>query len=303
MRIPPFAALRAFEAVSRHKSVRKAAEELGVDHTVVSRHLRALQAVMDVQLVLTSRQGVALTAAGNDYAAVLTPAFAEIAAATTRLMREGRSANLTIWCLPGFAMRWLTPRLPDFHRRHPGVEISLRPSEVRPDLANFEADGEIHYGEPKEAGLRHAVLARPRVFPVASPSWLVAHPAATRVAGLPAMPLIHEESHRQWLDWFAAAGVPLPERLRGPRLWHAHLAVEAAKLGQGVALANELIAATEIAAGELTEIGATNVVLNPYVFVTRRDRWNEPAISRFRRWLLRQFSQDAAPVRPVAAGA
>ncbi|NYZ14363.1 LysR family transcriptional regulator [Azospirillum sp. RWY-5-1] len=86
MKLPPFASLRAFEAVARHRSVRRAAEELGLDHTVVSRHLKTLQAFVDVPRLQTSRQGVTLPPGGADY-------------------QEKRSTSLTVWCMPGFALR------------------------------------------------------------------------------------------------------------------------------------------------------------------------------------------------------
>ncbi len=288
-RIPPFPALRAFEAVGRHRSVRKAAEELGIDHTVVSRHLRSLQTLLDVQLVRTSRQGVALTTAGAEYAAVLSRILADLTMATARVDCSRRSANLSIWSIPGFALRWLTPRLPDFTALYPAIEISVRPHDSMADLAGFEADAQIIYGEVTAPALRSAVILRPRVFPVASPYWATAHASARGPADLVAMPLIHEESHAQWRAWFAAIGIDAPDPLRGPRLWHANLALEAAKLGQGVALGNELLCAGELAAGELTEIGSSNVALHPYRFVTRRDRWNEPALARLRNWILAQM--------------
>lgn len=298
MRLPPFAALRAFEAVARCGSIRRAADDLAVDHTVVSRHVRQLQDWLGTPLVRTSRKGAALTPAGADYAAVLSRALSDIAGATARLGRDRAADTLVLWCLPGFALRWLTPRLPGFSRAWPGIDIVVRPSDRRPDLTALEADCEIHYGEIEEAGSRQAVLATPRVFPVASPFWLSQRPEFAAPAALPKAPLIHEESDDQWRIWFAKAGVAaqFPEGaggFKGPRLWHAHLAIEAAKLGQGVALANELLVSRELAEGELVEIGQTRVTLQPYVLVARGERWSEPALTRFRRWLVAEMKADA----------
>jgi LysR family glycine cleavage system transcriptional activator len=289
MKLPPLLALRAFEAVARHRSVRKAADELAVHHTVVSRHVHALQAALDVVLVQTSRQGVTLTQAGIDYAATLTPAFSAIAGATARLETGKRSRNLAIWSIPGFALRWLTPRLPQFRKLWPAIDIELRPTDSPPDLSTFEADAEIRYGDCRSNGVHTMVLARPRVFPVVSPAWLAEHPKVKTPADLLGQKLIHEESYEQWGRWLAQAGVSAPDSLSGPKLWHAHLAIEAAKLGQGVAIANELIVGNEIAAGDLVEIGTTNIVLEPYVLIARNDRWNEPALTKFRSWLIDQL--------------
>src|SRR5262245_25132298 len=134
MKLPPLLALRAFEAVARHGSVRKAAEELCVDHTVVSRHIRTLQVVLDIPLLRTSRRGVTLTEAGVEYAATLTHAFSRISTATAKVRRRRRAGVLAIWSVPGFALHWLTPRLPEFQALCPGIELTLRPTDQPPDF-------------------------------------------------------------------------------------------------------------------------------------------------------------------------
>lgn len=288
MFLPSLAALRAFEAVARHKSLRKAAKELGIDHTVISRHVHGLQESLDVPLLYTSRQGVVLTEAGMEYAATLTAALGQITQATVKLQHLKQMRSLTIASLPGFALRWLTPRLPDFQRHNPTIDIAVRPSEERANLTGLNVDAEILYGTPTEPDLRFAHIATPRVFPVASPQWRAAHPDVTEPQHLGGASLLHEDSHDQWRRWFHTIGVPVPEPLKGPRLWHAHMALEAAKHGQGVALGNELICSEDIANGALVEIGTTRVALEPYVFIARRDRWDEPPLVRFRNWLIAQ---------------
>ncbi len=286
MKLPPLVALRAFEAVSRHKSIRQAAAELNVEPSAVSRHLRTLQGVLDVKLVNASRRGITLTDEGLQYAAEIGPAFAAIAYATTRLAPEQGTRNLVIWSVPGFALHWLTPRLPTFRERHPKIDVLIRPTEAHPDLITNEADIEIAYGAVRSKLSRSINLAKPRVYPVASSAWVKSARNPTDPAALLSLTLIHEESHEQWHDWFAACGVEVKRRLSGPRLWHSHLALEAAKRGQGIALANDLLVAEDIANGSLVEVGKTHVVLAPYTFLARKDRWNEPAVARFRTWLL-----------------
>jgi LysR family transcriptional regulator, glycine cleavage system transcriptional activator len=295
MKLPGLKSLQAFNAVGRHLSIRRAAEELGIDHSVVSRHLRALQDELGLRLVETTRHGVALTPAGRDYHAVICAAFDQMVAATAQLAREAGHLRLAVWSIPGFALRWLTPRLDDFRRHSPRIELVVRSTDVHPDLLAFEADIEIAYGRRRAArGLRSLELIRPRVFPVASPAWVATHARVRAPADLLGVPLIHEESIDQWKAWLEAAGVAAPDRLSGPRLWHAHLAIEAASRGQGVALANELIAGEAVDSGELVEVTQSAITLEPYVFAARSDRWREPHIARFRRWLLARLQRSAA---------
>jgi DNA-binding transcriptional LysR family regulator len=289
MKLPGLKSLRVFDAVGRHLNIRRAAEELRLDHSVVSRQLRALQDELGIRLVETSRTGVILTAAGRDYHAAIAAAFAEMSAATARLTRGHDTDRLLVWSIPGFALRWLTPRLDDFRRRRPKIELVLRATDVHPDLSAFEADVEIRYGKVAARGLRTVELARPRVFPIASPAWVATHREVCAPIDLLQLPLIHEESSDQWRNWLIAAGVDPPERLKGPRLWHAPLAIEAALRGQGVALANELIVADELVTGELVEVMRTDLKLEPYTFLARADRWSQPPVAAFRAWLLKEL--------------
>jgi LysR family glycine cleavage system transcriptional activator len=287
MKLPPLLSLRAFESVARHSNVRRAAEELRVDHSVVSRHLRTLQDSLGLKLVTATRRGVTLTPVGEKYAAAIGPALAEISAATHLAMQQAKPSSISICSIPGFALRWMTPRLSKFYDRYPTLEIALRPTDQWADFSNGEVDAEITFGDlPKRAATRSINLAHPRVFPVASPAWIAAHRAIQSADDLFKVPLIHEENHEQWRAWFIACGVAPPERLAGARLWHANLALEAARLGQGIALANDFLVEDEMARGELVEVIPSNVRLFHYRFTARSDRWNEEYLSHFRNWLI-----------------
>jgi DNA-binding transcriptional LysR family regulator len=68
-------------------------------------------------------------------------------------------------------------------------------------------------------------------------------------------------------------------------LWHAHLAIEAARLGQGVALANTLLVGEDLAAGRLVQLGASDVRLGGYYFIATARRWDDPPLIFLRQWL------------------
>ncbi len=104
------------------------------------------------------------------------------------------------------------------------------------------------------------------------------------------MPLIHEESTEQWERWLRKAGVAELPPLRGPRLWHAHLAIEAARLGQGVALANAVLAGEDLAAGLLVEMVPSDLRLGGYYFLSEAARWDEPGLATLRGWLRDLFA-------------
>lgn len=286
-KLPSLVALRAFESVARRKSIRRAAEDLAVDHTVVSRHLRALQSSLGIQLVTTSRRGVQLTLHGEQYAARLSIAFADIASATAKLEIDRRTKSFRIWVSPAFAMYRLVPRLPEVHSLFPQLDVELRSTVDVPNFARMEADVAILYGEAHEAGTQHLSLSHPRVFPVASPGWIRKHTSVRRPEQLLESTLIHAESSSQWHDWFQNCGIEPAPHLPGPRLWNMYLATEAAKLGQGVALANETVVRDDIRTGALVEVCESTVKFHRYLLVASQARWEEPEIKAFRSWVVK----------------
>lgn len=133
--------------------------------------------------------------------------------------------------------------------------------------------------------LMSEILVRPRVFPVASPAYLARYPAITSLEDLSQIALIHEESTMQWTRWFELAGLDDLPPLRGQRLWHAHLAIEAARLGQGVALANDVLVEEDLRSGALVEVITSSVYMETYQLVALKERWDDPAIVALRNWL------------------
>ncbi len=297
-RYPPFSTLRAFEAVGRLSGIRRAAQALQLDHAVVSRHLRSLEEWAGVQLITRVNGRAVLTDEGVRYHARIAAALGEIYDASTELLSRNNAKHLSIWCVPGFASRWLASRLTEFQAKHPDLELELRPTDSSPDFSRYEANIDIRYipgDEPISEvsisdGVQRFEIARPPVVAVASPGCAALLPPIRSPADLLNAPLLHEENSRQWRSWFTAYGVPVGPPLPGPRLWHAHLTVEAARRGQGVALANPFLLGDDFATGRLVRLldaCAENqqVALGAYVFAARADRWHSSAVASFRAWL------------------
>jgi len=298
--LPPFAALRAFEAFGRHGKVRRTATALGVSHAIVSRHLAALEDWLGTMLVDRVHGG--LTAAGAEYHALIAPAFDQLCNATERA-RGDAGARLQVWSMPGLAYHWLTARLPDFGRRHPGMAVTLRPSDAAPDLNRHEAHADLRWWRDSDlaAGDHPAIVRqpviRPRVFPVAHPAapWLADHPV-TRPADLLRLPLLHEDDDVEWQVWFAAHGVAPVLPPPAARLWQAHMTLVAAREGQGVALTNAFLAAEDLATGRVVELGAGNpafhpVALGAYYLTTHRDSGQTRPLRQFATWLTAMVAQ------------
>ena len=290
--LPPLIALRAFEALGATGSVKAAAEALGVSPTVVSRHIDNLEQRLGAQLVERKGRSVALTEAGARYHAEIAKAFDRIASATEDLVKP-QAAPLRLSCWPGLAVMRLLPRLPDLEARLLGYAIHLQPTTARLDLRRGEVDAEIGYriGERSpRPGVVEMELCRPRVMPVTSPSAIgrLGRPAGD-IGVIYELPWIHEISGDEWRLFLEAARLPIDRRaenrLGGVRLWHAHLAIGAARLGQGIALANELLIEDELADGRLVEIGSTDVRLGTYELAMRSDAVGGLAMRALVDWL------------------
>ncbi|MFC3053562.1 LysR substrate-binding domain-containing protein [Kordiimonas pumila] len=301
--LPPFEALRAFDAVARLGGVRKAAQGLDRDHAVVSRHLRAIEAWTGTVLIERTSTGIALTEEGQKYHQEISKAIEAIANATIGLMKRSDNHRLYIWCVPGFAFHWLTGHLGSFESTNPGLDIDLRPTDTSPDLLSHEADVDIRiipeYGDKFElqAGLRSIEFASTPLIGVASPDYLASHPKITKPYDLLDHHLLHEEDFTNWREWLLAHDIDEEERLAGPRLWQGHLTLDAARHGRGIALTNHLVASADLKTGRLVDVAAGlesfgGYKLGNYIFIARIDRWDVPSVKRYREWLLATVAKD-----------
>ena len=290
-RLPPLSMVRAFEAVSRLGSMRKAADDLNVGHTVVSRHVRNLESWLGTRLVDAGPRGIRLTTEGRLFAETVGMAFDMIAKSTAELRPAVSRSVLRIWCVPGLATRWLAPRFNQLQLALPGIDFVMRATDLEPDFAHYDADVDIRYLDEPKGNVRWILLERPRIFPVASPDWISKNAPIRSLDDLVSQPLIHEESRDQWRQWFHQAGYGHEVVLNGPRLWSANLTVDAAVTGQGVALATRLIAADDLRTGRLVELLGTDVRLGGYYLVGPRERWNEVTLARFRAWMQQSIAE------------
>lgn len=291
LKLPNFLALRAFEAAARLGSFRKAADELHVSHTVVSRHVRALESSIGVELVRATPRGVLPTPQGAAYAIKIATALHSIAQATSELVEPNNYPTLHVSCSTGFAVRWLAPRISDFMQENPGIEITIRPTDRAPDMGSGESDVDIRYAEQAVDGAEVVILTRPAVIAVASPAWVSNCSDTFSLKDLPKQSLLHEETHAHWQLWFSKAGIELDEPPVGTRYWNAALALEAATMGHGIALAPELIVHDALKNGQLVQVVSTSIEIYPYQFVVAHDREGDTVVQKFKNWIQKSLNE------------
>jgi LysR family glycine cleavage system transcriptional activator len=292
-RLPPLNALRAFEVAARHESFAGAAAELHVDHAAISRHVRALEARLGVTLFRRAKRGVELTPAGRQYLQAVSAAFDSIAEATDVLAKP-RHMQIRVSVEPAFAGKWLIHRLGRFHADHADLDVVLDATPRLVDLTRDEADLAIRYGPGGWSGLRQDLVAAVRLYPVGRPELRGRRRAPLQPHELRAFVLLHEDDGHLWRRWFAAAGIADANVSRGPRILEAGLAIDAAIAGQGIALADDVLAADDLAAGRLARLCDFALVDGAYYLVGLAGALRRRPIAAFRDWLL----AESAALRP-----
>ncbi|HTR08291.1 MAG TPA: transcriptional regulator GcvA [Paraburkholderia sp.] len=300
--LPPFPALRAFEAAARHNSFSAAAGELNVTHGAISRQVAALEAWVGVQVFHRHGKRVALTEDGRRYLAAIQAAFNDIARATGQLRDTGVVHVLRVNALPTFAMKWLLPRLSQFQRLAPNVELRLSTSNAPVEtLEGF--DVAVRRGPAHWPDCESGHFLDEMELPVCSPVLLKRAPIH-QASDLARHVLLHSDTRPDaWRSWLAAAGVKAKCRKK-QSFDHFYLALQAAVDGLGVALGPLPLLDDELASGRLvTPLAGPHLDARGYWWVARREVAQAPLVAQFCNWLEEQARERAPHGVSGATGA
>ncbi len=301
--VPPFTSLRMFEAVVRLGGFRLAAEDLGVTQSAVSQHVRRLEEWTGRTLLIRGAKRSTPTADGRLLADAITVGFETISNACEMLRRKGRADDrpLMISAPPGFALKWLFPRLIRFDQEHPDIPVSISTDRTPIDFTNGLETLALRYGPGRYPGLYVEKLFGETLFPVCAPALLDKGPPLKEVGDLARHTLLVDEivvihgKGPSWQSWFAAAGLPDDIGARTRRFGQANMVVQAALEGLGVALGREPLVIDELIAGRL--VRPFNIVAPSdfsYYLVCPKDRLDDWRVKAFRDWLLAEARQMPA---------
>ncbi len=291
--LPPIADLLAFEAAARHASISRAAAELHLTQSAVSRQVRQLEAHLGMALFHRVRQRVVLTDAGRVYAAELRAALQQLSGAKQKIMAfSGGGGLLNLAVLPTLGTRWLIPRLGDFAAQYPQVTLNVAARTEAFDFALEPFDAAIHYGAPHWAGAVCEYLMHEQVVPVCSPAFKALH-RIRRVRDLSTVVLLQQSTRpTQWSQWFEQVGVDPAHALRGPRFEQFSMIAQAAVSGLGAALLPRFLVESELASGALVVLSDQALTpVDAYYLVYPESRAQAPLVQAFRDWVLAQAAQ------------
>lgn len=296
-RIPQFSALRCIEAVARHGHVTRAAEELGITQSAVSRQIIEFEQDRGITLFKRDHGRLIPTPAGQHLADEIGRAFQIILSALVTLEPRDQ-AGLTLNMLPSVATKWLAPRLDRFMAAHPGFELSITASRTLVDFDREPIDAAIRYGVGGWPRVKATLLAHETLAAVCTPAFRDQHQLQAP-HDLLRVTLLHGDLPETWRHYGQAAGIPELANRPGPRFADDGALLEAAAQGLGVALGRSHLISHDVADGRLVPLFAIEVKSRySYWFVWPADARPDAARALVLDWLMQEFS---APVASTGA--
>lgn len=267
-RLPPLKALLAFEAAARHGNFASGAGELGVTPSAVSHQIQQLEAFLGVPLFERRAGRAVLTNAGRTYAGEIAHAVGVISGATALVAPQSQTGHLVIASGPSFAAKWLQPRLPDFLRLHPEVRIRLSTISSYDDLESSRFDIAIAYGSPPAGQRQVEPLLTERLRPLCNPKLATTLDLKTP-KDLARATLIHSVNALPWAEYLRRVGADAIRPANELWLDRSTMAIDAAVDGLGIVLESEILAAEEMANGQLIAPfgGAAQVEATSYFLI------------------------------------
>lgn len=302
-RLPPLRTLLFFEAAGRLLSFSAAARELACTQSAVSHQIGWLEADLGTPLFRRLHRGVALTPDGVRLYEATRDALDGIGDAVTRIRDRRRPGVLNVATDFGFAAGWLLPRLSALRQLLPELDVRIVTMQTAIDLRRDAADIAITFGHGHWPGCEAELLFPERVLPVCSPAFRasrapLAAGGTADPADLASLPLLHLESvgpaaWLSWGDWFTLHGLPMPAGGQELTFNNYPLVLQAALMGQGVALGWSPLIDDLMRDGHLVSLLDRPIQTERgYFLVVPSRRRPDERHDRFRRWVVEESRRD-----------
>lgn len=272
--LPPLSCLLPFEAAARLGSFTKAAAELHLSQAAVSRQIRSLEDNVGVRLFERRNRAAILTDAGREFGRVVASALESVAAHAGHLRGNRKNGEVVFFSQLCEAFYWVMPRLSEFHREHPGIQVRIVASTK--SLTEYDDDFDVALQTTSRERGDHPLVftVSDEVFALCSPSYLAGRNSPIALADLPKHNLLHHKAHPQdWLDWdgwLARLGSNIRIGYSGTVFDSYPVMIQAAIEGHGVTLGWRRTMERLIGSGALVRPLQESVVLSDGLSVYRR---------------------------------
>lgn len=287
LQLPPLDALRGFVAAARHLSFTRAAADLCLTQSAISRQVQALETSLGVALFVRGVRSLNLTAEGTRLAAAAESWLSEYARLAESMRQPGERPVLVTASI-GISALWLVPRLGEFQQRNPNTEVHIVASNRVADLARENIDLALRYCADRDVTPESVKLFGEVLFPVAHPS--IARNLKIDATTLPTLNLLdYPEPDYPWMGWdhwlgmIGLAGVRPRARIG---FNHYDQLIHTAITGQGVALGRAVLVDPMIADGRLARVGSREFAVEGRGFwMIPAPRQMRPEVRRFAEWV------------------
>lgn len=280
---PPIHLLRAFVASARHGSISRAAEELHLTQSAVSKQVIELEQMLAVPLFERVRRRLVLAPAGQRYLASVVPLLKALETATLEVMSLASSDGvLSLTTLPTFGAKWLIPRLPRFAAAAPRVTLNFMPFLRGYDFEDPQLDCAIRYGSGAWPGAVAEEVTGRRMIVIAPPAWRL-----QTLSDVAKLQLLHHDNvPLAWAQWCDCHGVQHTKALGGIRLDQYQSLIQAVTSGLGLALVPDCLVREDIVAGLVAEPFKEALTSdNAYYLCYPEAKAHIAALASFRNWL------------------
>ncbi|EPL6454926.1 MULTISPECIES: LysR family transcriptional regulator [Providencia] len=280
MKLPPLSTLRFFDIAAKAGSFVKAAQELNVTHSAISRQIRLLEEHLGVELFERRNRAVFLTPEGQLLLQTTRGMFEQLSAAVEQIKTNSTPDVVSLSCEPTIAMKWLIPRLTDFYQRYPHITVHLVAAGGAIDFAKTHVDLALRRNDFSWGGQIHAMKVCSEQMGAVS----------LRSGSSMMLPLLVSVSRPDaWKTWQQKSGVDLTG-CKYVTYEHFYLCIQAALAGQGTALASFLMVIDEIQSGQLQSSDGFIPDGSAYYLLSPKPLDSHHAAAIFANWLIEQIN-------------
>lgn len=292
--LPTIAALRAFVLAAHYRNFSRAADELGITQSGVSRAVRSIEDTTGTPLFERTGHGLVLTEPGAIYLTEASELLANLGAATLRLSTfRDASEHLHIASLPSLGSRWLAPRIGRFLKNNAAVNLTITARIGHFDFEGSDIDAAIHYGSEAWPDTQSEFLMNEDLVPVCRKDMLP-H-GRFDASALNELTLIqHLHRPTAWREWFKDVGIVHPNPTGGPVFEQYQMGIEAALSGLGAVLMPPFMVLDELTSGKFVPLHDMLVRSRwSYYLVYPKNKRSKPAVQRLRTWLRSEARRTA----------
>lgn len=291
-RLPSLDPLKGFEAAARHLSFTRAAEELFLTQSAISRQIQTLEEQLGVKLFRRAARRLSLTPEGEVLQRAVSETLDRLAEVCAGLKAAQRRPRVTVSAAVGIASLWLVPRLAAFQEIEPDVDVRLSADNRMVDLSREDIDLALRYVAPEAAPPGATLLFEEEVFPVAAPRLAAKLSMPLRAEDLSKLTLLAYEDDGKapwlsWEPWLVGLGLAHAKPKAVLQFNQYDQLIRAAEDGRGIALGRGPLVEKLIAAKKLKPLGGPRRrIASRAYFLVRAQRAQRPEVARFAEWLL-----------------